>query len=168
VVDKQAHERNTRLLMLLVAGTMYELGAALQSLCSTKVFLKVKDPASWEPLDKLRAQWNTNYYARTIRNEFSHHLGEMPTFLEGIAHEDAPSPAVLYTRRSQHRFAGQLLEPWNALFRAKKISDADMRTFIRKTREGFETLPELLFAFFGELLQSCGIEVRNTKVEPNA
>lgn len=76
----------------MLSGTMYELGAALQGLCATGIVNRLgNDRSSWEPLNALRAQWNRDAFAKTIRNGFAHHLGEIDAYRTGIAHADEPA-----------------------------------------------------------------------------
>src|SRR5262249_19732765 len=63
-----AVERNENMLMLTMAGTMYELGIALQHLQATKVVVNLKDRSAWEPLNEMSKHWTTDSMANQIRN----------------------------------------------------------------------------------------------------
>jgi hypothetical protein len=156
-VDGFAHNRNLRMLVFLIAATLYELGDALQSLCDSKVALKVMDRSSWMPLNDLRAQWNKADYASTIRDNFAAHLGKIDAYRAGI--EKSPDMVVLQQLDINTLHAGEIIEPGNALLRGLNIQDHDMKTFIESTHKAQDKLPGLLFAFFRDVLTDNGIPV---------
>jgi hypothetical protein len=160
-VDGFAHNRNFRMLVFLVAATLYELGDALQSLCDSKVALKVMDRSSWKPLDELRAQWNKADYASKIRNNFGAHLGDIDLYLAGI--EKSPDVVVLQQLDMTTWHAGEIIEPGNALLRGLGIQDDGMEKFIKQTHDAQLKLPGLVFAFFADVLRNNGIPVVEKK-----
>jgi hypothetical protein len=155
--DTPSAERNMHLLFLLMAGTMYEVGEALQQLTSAKAALKVKDKTVWEPINELRKSWYREPYASKIRNCFSHHLGELDSFKRGI--EKSPDQVELLRGQTTLRHGARFLEPWNALLRGEDLQDNEFDAFVKKTQAGHDSLPEHMVKFFAELLSANGIEV---------
>lgn len=155
--DTASAERDMHVLFVLLAGTMYELGDALQQLASTKCALKIGDKTIWEPINELRKQWHKDPMASKIRNGFAHHLGDLGDFRRGI--ENSPDEVELTRNEGERRHGGRFIEPWAALLRAADFDNADFDTFVRKTQAGHESLPDHMIALFAELLFGHGIEV---------
>jgi hypothetical protein len=155
--DTPSAERNMHVLFLLMAGTLHELGDALQQLTSAKAALKIKDKGVWGPVNELRKRWHKDPYASQIRNGFSHHLGELDTFKQGIA--ASPDQVELMHGQTSLRHGARFVEPWNALMRAEKIEDEEFDAFVKKTQEAHDKLPEHMVRLFTELLSSNGIDV---------
>jgi len=101
--DSVARSRNLHHLVLLLAGSMYETGAALQGLTSTPFGRTLQTMAAWTPLNQLRAQWNTAPFAATIRNGFAFHFGEIAAYRDGI--NRGPASAVLQVGDGERREA---------------------------------------------------------------
>lgn len=156
--DSHAIDRERVLVGLLLAGTLYEMGAALQELCNARVVEKMNDRSLWEPLNKLRGEWNTERYARTIRNGFAHHLGEIENYEKGIR-TGTSNPVVFQVMATNHRLAGKAAEPWEALFRGYETKTEEIRAFIDKAYDAHSALPGLLNAVFFEVLRSCKIAI---------
>lgn len=123
--DTPSAERDMQLLAFLLAGTLYELGEALQQLTSAKCVLLLRDREAWTPINKFRKEWHKNAYAAKIRNGYSHHLGEIDTFKSGI--EESPGRGRVDCRA--HNSA-----PWRSIHRTLGCADARRQT--RQQRGG--------------------------------
>jgi len=162
LTDGHSFTRNHMVLAMLLAGTMYEVGDALQDLCSARV---AEDPSmrdSWGPLDKVRAQWYKHDYASKIRNNFSHHLGEREKYAEGLEKliaNTGQDPVVLYETDGGRRYTGRYRVTWDVLFQAHDIQDEQMKPFVKRTQEAHNDLPDLVFNFFREVLDARGVPV---------
>jgi hypothetical protein len=165
--DTPSAKRNMRLLFLLMAGTMHELGDALQQVRSAKAALKIKDENVWKPINELRKRWHKAPYASKIRNGFSHHLGELDAFKQGIA-KSPDQVELLHGQELLHdraalRFDARFVEPWDALLRAEDEDDEDQddefKAFAEKTQADHGSLSEHMMKLFTELLSANEIEV---------
>lgn len=119
--------------------------------------MNLKDRSTWEPLDRLRAQWNTARFAGMIRNGFAFHLGEQDKYIAGI--QGSPDPATLFATDNSRRYGGQFLEIWDALFRGNNVQDHEMEPFVGQTFDAHTELPALMFTFWSDVLAQNGIEV---------
>jgi hypothetical protein len=162
LVDEHAFLRNATLLGMLLAGTMHEVGEALQQLCDTKIAANQALRDSWAPLNKLRKEWNKSPYGSKIRNSFAFHLGEIGDYKAGIKllKED---PALLYETNGGKRFAGRYHVMWNTLFKAHSVMNEEIAPFINKTQAAHRDLPDLVFAFFREVVDTRGVPVEFVK-----
>ena len=159
--DTPSAERNMHLLFLLLSGTLYELGGALQQLCSAKCFQKIANKSKWEPLNELRKQWNNESFASRIRNGFSHHLGEIGDFKRGI--DCSPETVELAKGEGSRFHMSRFVEPWDALLRAENISTDAFDQFIQKAQKSHSALPELVTELFRELLLSNGVDTADER-----
>ena len=164
IADEHAFDRNRVVLAFILAGTLYEMGDALQELCSTGIAADLRETESWQALNKLRAEWNTAEYASMIRNNFAFHLGDQPDYVSGIASID-DDPVLLFESRGSKRFAGRFHAPWNALFRALNVKNEDIDDFARSARDAHVALPDLVIAFFAEVINSKGVASEAIDVE---
>lgn len=155
--DTPSAERNMHVLFLLLAGTLYELGDALQQLTSAKCALKLSDRSVWNPVNELRKKWHKDPMGAKIRNGFSHHLGDIDDFKRGI--EDGPAEVELIRGHTELRYGARFIEPWDALFRAAAFDFAEYEAFARRTKEDHEALPEHMVELLSELLTANGIDV---------
>ncbi|CAN5908603.1 hypothetical protein BH11MYX3_BH11MYX3_04710 [soil metagenome] len=161
-LDAYAFSRNRRTLVLLIQGILYELGAALQEMCALKVIEKLGDRSVWEPINKARAGWNTDKYAKTWRNEFAHHLGELDDYVRGL-HDPLTSGVVtLHAARSKYRHGGAFQAPLDTLLRGHDVKDDKVTAFAEKTRDTNRDLPDQFLALFYEVLRTTGVELRIT------
>jgi hypothetical protein len=156
--DEQSFDRNNLTLAMMLAGTMYEIGEALQQLCNAKVAVDPKLRQAWAPLDMLRKEWNTDKYAAMIRNGFVFHLGDIDKYTEGVA-KLTMDPAILFETTGSMRVSGRYHAPWNALFKAHKIVDEEIEPFVKRTQKAHVELPEFLYAFFRAALDARGVPV---------
>lgn len=157
VADELAYDRNVLVVAMLLTGTMYEVGEALQTLCSAKV---AADPAlreAWAPLDTLRAEWFQDEEAKLVRHNFSHHLGERDDYEIGVAM--LGRDAVLVEHESDRRFAGRYWAPWEALLDRHGFKGDFAKRMIVRTREAHDRLPQLMFEFFRAVLDAKGVPV---------
>lgn len=162
LTDEHSFTRNHVILAWILAGTMYEVGEALQDLCNAKV---AADPAmrdAWKPLDTLRAEWHKDGYAATVRNNFSHHLGKREEYAKGLemlVANTGQDPVVLYETSGGKRHTGRYRVIWDVLFQAHGIQDDEIEAFVKRTQRAHNDLPDLVFAFFREVLEARGVPV---------
>jgi hypothetical protein len=162
ITDEHSFTRNLMILGFLLQGTMYEVGEALQDLCSAKVAADPTIRSAWAPLDALRAQCHKDDYASTIRNNFSHHLGERDAYelgIEQLVVNNGKDPLVLYETNGGRRHTGRYAAPWDALFSAHNIQDNEIDEFIKRSQQAHNNLPDLVFEFFRAVLDARGIPV---------
>jgi hypothetical protein len=82
--------RDSWVLVMLIAGTMYELGTALDRLANEELSIagarsRVRTCCSWGDIDGIRKRWSTgNALASMVRNEIAHHLGNPETYEKGL------------------------------------------------------------------------------------
>ena len=162
-VDAHAFARNRRTLVFLMQGTLYEFAAALQEMCALKVIDKIGDRRVWEPIDKVRREWNTNKYASLWRNNFAHHLGELDHFVTGLRDPTTSGVVTLNViGGGKFRHAGQFPAPLNTLFRGHDVQTEDVEAFAKKTLEAHTALPDQFLALFMEVMRTSGVELRST------
>ena len=140
--DSPAHDRNLRVLVFLMAGTLYELGEALQELCSARVTERMADKNEWTPINAIRKQWHTNPLMSKFRNQLAHHLGELEAYGKGLdATLGADTQMILSRGRGQTRYADESPAAWEVLFRGVEISNAEFQQGIVLTRETHLRIP---------------------------
>jgi hypothetical protein len=155
--DTPSAERNMHMLVLLLAGGLYELADAIQELTSMKCVHLVSDRSIWHPINQFRKQWYKNAYAARIRNGYAHHLGEISTFRAGI--DGSPDEVELICGDNPRRHGARYIEPVNALMRGDELDDMDFDSFVKKTQRSHDTLPDAVWTLFNEVLSVAGIVV---------
>lgn len=61
--------------------------------------------------------------------------------------------------------SGRFHAPWNALFRALNVKNEDIDDFARSARDAHVALPDLVIAFFAEVINSKGVASEAIDVE---
>jgi hypothetical protein len=170
-----AAQRNRHVAFLLTVGTLHELGAALQELCNTKVFFKMADRTVWEPLDDLRAKWNTAPNSSTLRNQMGFHLGSLAAYrlgLEAIAKE--AKPALLQKGQGSTELDDFFHLAWDALTRGVSAgggrgqTDLDTEDFERirsSTWDAHQRVYRALRLAFIHVLATAGVPIDNEVTE---
>jgi hypothetical protein len=107
--ESHSSKRNSWFLQIIAAGTMYELGAALVTLSDMHLG-GPGDPivgklSSWEGIREIVRRWSKNTrLARAVRNQLSHHLGDLRGYESGLVRlRENPSVAALLRRWSEGR-----------------------------------------------------------------
>jgi hypothetical protein len=168
-IDSPEALRNQMLAFWLIAGTMHELGSALQELCSAKVVMKMRRKrAVWGPLNKLRAEWNTSVMGSLMRNQLGHHLGETQLYEAGISEAIRRRPRRLrFLDASGSAYHdGRYMLAWDAIHLGLNIEVKDLSKFMGRTKKAHEALPERLTAAFFEVLRTVGVPVEDRRSEP--
>jgi hypothetical protein len=81
--DTPEGRRNLNVLALSLAGTMHEVGEALQDLRKAGVERLVSNASAWEPLDSVRKRWHKQPIPSRVRNDLAFHLGDRATYERG-------------------------------------------------------------------------------------
>lgn len=152
-------ERDFHFLMLMIAGTMYELGNALQQLVSTKVVMGLKDRSAWEPLGAMSKRWQRDPMASKMRNGFAHHLGELDAYARGIA--NSRDTVVLETGRTLRQGESRFVAPLDALLFGEAIEDERLEPFLERMSADHRALADHLHRFFATVLREHGIALIN-------
>jgi len=165
--DEYAFDRNRMVLGLALAGTMYEMGAALQELTATGIARNLRERPCWLRLNELRSEWNREHFAARIRNSLAFHLGEMEHYVTGIEQLET-DPVRLIGSNGIRRFSGRYEATWNSLFHGMGLQDNDMKTFVVRTQQAHDELPSLLNEFFREVLESFGVAIEVVHENPSS
>lgn len=148
-------ERDYQMLMLMMVGTMYELGVALQNLLASKVVANLADRSTWAPLDEMRKRWQNDPMANKMRNGFAHHLGDVAAYARGI--EKSADIVVFQRGTGMGPGKDRFIAPWDALLAGEGIRDEDLKPFLQRMSSDHLGLRERLFDFFGTVAQSRGV-----------
>lgn len=156
-LGRKAHsvERNYQMLALMLVGTMYELGIALQDLLATKVAANLTDRTRWKPLDEIRKRWQNDPMANKMRNGFAHHLGDVAAYAQGI---DKSADVVVFQRGTGGGLGkDRFIAPWDALLAGEGIRDEELEPFLQRMSTDHRGLREMLFDFFGTVVRNAGV-----------
>jgi hypothetical protein len=165
--DSPAQNRNLQVLAFLMAGTLYELGDALQELCDAKVYEKLSDKSSWTPVNEARARWHKNKLMSKFRNQLGHHLGDPDVYTKGLdAMLQGNADLLLARGRGRARHSDEYPGAWDALFQGTDIDEAAFQQGLLLTKTTHLELPDQLLAVFAEVLDSCGIPVLDQRSKP--
>jgi hypothetical protein len=164
--DSPAHDRNLHVLVFLMAGTLYELAAALQELCNAKVVEKMADTQPWTAVNDARKQWHNDPLMAKFRNQLAHHLGDVEAYGRGIDAMFDGDADLLLAKGYEARHSEWYPAAWDALFRGVDIDDEGFQEGIRRTKKTHDALPDQLIAVFREVLKSCGIEAEDRRSKP--
>jgi len=158
--DSFAFERNLSVLIIMLAGTIYEVANALQDLQSTTVVKNLKDKSTWEPLNEMRKKWLNDPMATTVRNGIAFHLGERNDYVKGI--ENSPDPAILIEARTMKEKWSRFVAPWEALLFGVGIKPgamSDFEEYVKRLRAAHTELPLKIYPFFNAVLSEHGIKI---------
>jgi hypothetical protein len=109
--SSNGYRRNGRVIGLLLASEMYELGAALQQLCEARVVERMRDASKWTPINELRGRWHKNALFKEIRNQLGYHLGEPDLYRRGLDRALGNSADVVFAcGNGERRHDGELRE----------------------------------------------------------
>ena len=145
--DSPSHRRNQRILVLMLGATMYELGEALQELCSAKVVEKMNDRSAWKPVNELRGRWRGDSRLAQLRNTFGFHLGHLDLYRAGLAARLAESDEQLFVRsEGTKRHDTECVLPFNALLAGAGIEDQWVKDVFTMTWNAHTELPDQLNA----------------------
>lgn len=158
-----AQTRNLRLVAFYLASTMYELGDALQGLCSARVVERISDRAVWEPVNQLRGQWRGDARFGKIRNALGFHLGERDDYRTGIDRlVDQPTAAesLFYVHDGEgRRHEGECRLAFDSLLAGLSIDESDMHYVLAATRQAHVQLPDQLIAVWADVCETAGIPI---------
>lgn len=149
--------RNQWFLLLLMAGTMHEVGEALQGLATKNVPSKMQDRSKWDALDKIRRRWHTNPVASKIRNQLSHHLGDPKVYTKGLEFQLGKRRLQLYCADGPVLGQGTYEGAWNSITRGL---DLDLSDYMRLYGQMGSDVPELhraLLDVFLDVFRFAGI-----------
>ena len=162
-VESIAYTRNLRVIVMMLAGTLYELGDALQGLNSALAQRELGDLPSWKPLNDRRKLWTNNANLRKARHQMAHHLGESGLY-EGALTSLAVAGAgedCIYHCDGTKRQDGETELGWALLLRGLDIPEEQLMALLAITRSGHEDLPDLMAQFFDDLFERCGVVIEN-------
>lgn len=158
--DSIQHERNLRVMVFMLCGTMYEICKGLQDLRNARVVEKMRNPAAWEPLDELCRRWQGDRILSKFRNQVSFHLGMVELYEKGLsAMLQEADDLVLDRLEGRLRHQSDYQCAWDAILRGLGLEESDLQKAMEVTLKGHTELPELLFAVFREVLKSAGIGI---------
>lgn len=159
--DGHARNRNRWFLLLLMAGTMYEFGEALQGLAAQKVISKMGNRAKWDALDDIRRRWNKDPTASQIRNQLSHHLGDPMTYGKGLQVQLATRRLQLYCSDGPEFWKGSYTGAWSSVTRGLDLELGDYLQFFSQMGADFVEVHEALVAVFVDVLRTAGVPTEN-------
>jgi len=162
-LESIAYTRNLRVLVMMLAGTLYELGDALQGLNAALALSNLGDLPSWMPLNDRRKLWTNDASLRNARNQMAHHLGDSGLYegaLTSIAAAGADENCIYHCDGTKRR-DGETELGWALLVRGLDIPEEQLMALLETTQAGHEDLPDLMAQFFGDLLDRCGVEIEN-------
>jgi hypothetical protein len=162
-LESIAYNRNLRVLVMMLAGTLHELGDALHELNAALTLRKLGDLPSWKPLNDRRRLWTGNAALRKARNQMAHHLGDSALYDGALNALAAASPAedCIYHCDGTKRQDGETELGWALLLRGLDIPEEQLRALLEITQTGHEDIPDLMAVFFGDVLDRCGVEIEN-------
>jgi hypothetical protein len=163
-VDTPAYDRNLRILVLLMASTLYELGQALQELCEARVVEKMSDKSPWDSVNEARKRWHTDPLMGKLRNQLGHHLGKLDNYCRGVDSMVNSNDDILLAHGGQTRHSEEYPAAWNAIFLGIDIDAKAFADGVRLTRKTHEDLPDALVAVFAEVLEGCGVHVEDRRL----
>ena len=150
-----AVQRNENMLMLMMAGVMYEFGIALQHLQSTKVVVNLKDRTAWEPLNEMRKHWTNDDMANKIRNGFAFHLGDLEAYKRGIA--KLPDVVPFQKGHGRRRGSDRFIAPYDALLLGEGIMDDEITPYLQRMSKDHLRLRQQMFDFFASVMAESGV-----------
>ena len=162
-LESIAYTRNLRVLVMMLAGTLYELGEALQAVNAALALRNLGDLPGWKPLNDRRKLWTNDASLRKARNQMAHHLGDSGLY-EGalISLVAAGSDEdCIYHCDGTKRQDGETELGWALLLRGLDIPEEQLRALLEITQTGHEDIPDLMAVFFGDVLDRCGVEIEN-------
>jgi hypothetical protein len=159
--DSISYDRNLRLLVLLLAATLFELGEALQELNAARVVDKMKNPAVWNPLNDLGKSLRGNNLFRRLRHQLGHHLGDAQLYDDGLHKVLARDDRELVFERADGRLrhGGECVLAQHVVEAGLGIKPDTLKELIEFTQKSHKELPDHLVAVFAEVLKTAGVEV---------
>jgi hypothetical protein len=162
-LESIAYTRNLRVLVMMLAGTLHELGDALHELNTALALRRLGDLPSWKPLYDRRRLWTGNAGLRKARNQMAHHLGDSALYDAALNARVAAGTAenCIYHRDGTKRQDGEGELGWALLLRGLDMPEEQLMALLETTRARHEDVPDLMAQFFGDLLERCGVEIEN-------
>jgi hypothetical protein len=161
--ESVAYTRNLRVLVMMLAGTLCELGDALQELNTALALRGLVDADAWKPLNECRKLWTGDARLRKARNQVAHHLGDRELYDRALAAVVADETVTdrIYHGDGSRRHDGETELGWGLVLVGLDMTADDFVALLKMTQEGHEGLPGLMGQFFLDLLQRCGVEIEN-------
>jgi hypothetical protein len=162
-LESIAYTRNLRVLVMMLAGTLLELGDSLRELQTALALRNLGDLPSWKPLNDRRKLWTNDASLRKARNQMAHHLGDSALYDRALNAFVAAGTAedCIYHCDGTKRQDGEGELGWALLLRGLDMPEEQLMALLETTRAGHEDVPDLMAQFFSDLLERCGVEIEN-------
>ncbi len=161
--DSHVRGRNFWLLLLFMAGTMNEVGEALQALAASKVLAKMGNRSKWDVLDGIRRRWNTNPVASKVRNQLSHHLGDPAVYEKGIESLCKKRRLQFYCSDGMKIGEGMYEGAWNAITNGLDLELQDYQQLCGQMGIDVALLHKALLEVFLDVVDAAGIPKKDER-----
>jgi hypothetical protein len=158
-----AKERNAGLLLVLLVGTMHELGAALGHLQAILGRSRARTIPSWREIEALRRRWHGDGIGKDIRNQMAHHLGDREVYKKGLAMTAGKPRVCLYSAHGLASRDGAFEAPWNWVMHGLGLDSPGYTDRARQIVEDIRQVNDVLLLFFGEVINMAGIPVKDRR-----
>ena len=161
--DSHVGQREKWLLLLLIVGTLHELGEALQKLEAALKRSGKRDVPSWTKLTRIRRQWNQDPVVRAVRNQLAHHLGDDEVYRRGLDAVAGQPTLQLYLCDSPMGGQGTFEGAWNTVMLGLGLKAEDYPLLFAKMAADAVELEGVMASLFQEVVKLTGIVVADER-----
>jgi len=160
-----AKERNTGLLMVLLVGTMHELGKALARLKDVVGKSVGPSASNWAKLMEIRRRWHDRRIGKAIRDDMAHHLGKAGVFKAGLAAATGQPSARLYSADGPAMKDGAFEAPWDWVMFGLGLGSPEDSELVNHLAKDVADVPEVLLSLFQEVVSMRGIPIEDRRAD---
>jgi hypothetical protein len=166
--NSHARSRDTHLLLLLIAGTMHELGIAIEALGNLKLALpegpdRIKKLPTWKGMQEIWRRWSADRFGKRVRDQVSHHLGDLDVYDAGLRKLASQPTIQLYVSDGPSEADGSFEGAWAILERGLGLEYEDLRRIVAQTGDDVADVHRALNPIFGEVVNLAGIPVEDRR-----
>lgn len=157
--------RDSRLINLLLIGTMHELGAAMQKLEGALIRAGKRTVASWQEMVDIRRRWFGKPAVADIRNQLAHHLGDDEVYDKGWESIRTKQSLSLYRADGRTGNKGTFDGAWDLVARGLDLEPSEYSKVSEQVADDIFRVPVALLAVFRDVVTAAGISVDDERSE---
>lgn len=157
--------RDSRLINLLLIGTMHELGGAMQKLEGALIRSGRRTVAGLQEMVDIRRRWFGKAAVADIRNQLAHHLGDDEVYKKGWESIRGRQSLSLYRADGRTGGNGTFDGAWNLVARGLDREPSEYSEVSEQVADDLFKVPAALIAVFRGVVTASGISVDDERSE---